>query len=914
MAAQSENPGRPTLYLVDGHSQIYKAFYAIRALSNSKGLPTNAIYGFVQILHRLIESRKPDYMAVVFDPPGPVFRCQIYADYKANRQAQPEDLSTQIPWIKRVLAEMQLPALEMEGYEADDVIATLAKRARAEGFDVWVVTSDKDLFQVVGPHVRVLRVEPDRDIEIDSAAVRERMGVTPAQIPDFLGLTGDSSDNIPGVPKVGPKTAVGLLERFPTLEEIYNNLLFVPNARIRDLLAAHRDQAMLSKQLATVSDELDLPIPLENLRRRPPNVPGLRALYQELEFRRLLDRLGPVEQEVREAAQATSAAIDVASRTTNYRRIDSADELRAFVHPIAPGRLLAIDTETTGVDPMRAALVGISLSLEPHSAVYIPVGHSFLDARQVPLEAVREILGPVLADPNVPKTGHNLKYDMKILARHGLPLEGIAFDSMLASYLLDPDRTSHGLKTLGHDRLGIEMTRIDELIGKGKKQISLADVEVDRVCPYACCDADVSLQLKHRLEPELDKYGLRPLYENVEMPLLSVLHRMEMIGVRIDREHLLNVSRELASRLSALAREICELAGKSFNIGSPKQVAEVLFQDLGLKPTRQGKTGYSTDVVVLEELSRQGHELPKKILEYRMLDKLKSTYADSLPTMVNPETGRIHTSYNQAVAATGRLSSSDPNLQNIPIRTAEGRMIRSGFIPLVDGHVLLAADYSQIELRILAHFTHDRSLVETYKSGGDIHNLTASRIFGCPADEVGPEMRRVAKVINFGIIYGMSADRLARQLELTRTQARKFMDDYFAVYPGVKAWTAGIAAVAREKGFVTTLSGRRRAIADINSRNYNLRSAAERVAVNTPIQGTAADLMKIAMIAVERRLLKMAVRARMIMQVHDELVFDLPQSEIDPVRAAVTEEMEQAMPLAVPLRVDVKVGKNWEEV
>jgi len=918
MATESKSGGRPTLYIVDGHSQIYKAFYGIRALSTSKGVPTNAIYGFVQILHRLVESRRPDYMAIVFDTPAPCFRHELYPAYKANRQAQPEDLSAQIPWIKRILGEMRLGVLEQDGFEADDVIATLARAGRSQGFDVWIVTADKDLFQLVGPHVRVLRMEPDRELEIDAQGVREKMGVPPEQIPDLLGLVGDSSDNIPGVPKVGPKTGVALLERFPTVEEIYRNIDFIPNERLRGLLAPHAQTALLSKRLATVKDDLPLAVRLEDLKRRECNVAGLRAIYEELELRRLLERLnalqpaGAVEPPPPDAPAVAFAAV-VVERRTDYRPIVTPDDLAAYVARIRPGQWLAIDTETSELDVMRASLVGLSLALEPHAAVYIPVGHQTLAAAQTPLAAVREILGPVLADPAVPKTGHNLKFDMKILARNGMRLEGIRFDTLLASYLLDPDRASHGLKVLGRDRLGIAMEEISELIGKGKKQISLADLEIERVFGYACCDADVSLQLQERLMPELEAKGMRRLMEEIEIPLLGILSRMEMAGVRIDREHLANVSREFNARLAGLAREIYDMAGTTFNIGSPRQVAQVLFERLGLKPRKQGKTGYSTDVVVLEQLSREGHPLPKKLLEYRMLDKLKTTYCDSLPTMVNPATGRIHTNYNQAVAATGRLSSSDPNLQNIPIRTPEGRLIRRGFLPLEDGHVLMAADYSQIELRVLAHFTRDASLVGAFQSGRDIHNLTASRIFGCPADEVGEEMRRVAKLINFGIIYGMSADRLARQLEISRTQARKFIDDYFAVYPGVRAWTHEIVSLAREQGFVTTLAGRRRAIADIQSRNHNLRQAAERVAVNTPIQGTAADLMKVAMIAVERRLRRMGGRAQMIMQVHDELIFDLPESEVQNVRTAVAEEMESAMALDVPLRVDVKIGRNWEE-
>ncbi|KPL12255.1 hypothetical protein AMJ85_01450, partial [candidate division BRC1 bacterium SM23_51] len=676
MARESQSDGRPTLYLVDGHSHLYKAFYGVRGLSTSRGLPTNAIFGFVQMLHRLIESRQPDYIAVVFDTPAPSFRSEIYAPYKANRPAQPEDLSVQIPWIKRILGEMRLAVLEQEGYEADDVIATLAMRGRDCELDVWIVSSDKDLFQLVGPQVRVLRMEPDSHVEIDAAAVRQRMGVGPEQIADLLGLMGDKSDNIPGVPRVGEKTAAALLSQFPTVKALYDNLDRVANPRFQRLLEGHHDEALLSKKLATVRCDLRIPVEMDDLRRGEPNIPGLRAIYEELEFRRLLERLEPGEKAADSEKPAATAAtppglkaegaVRRAPPARDYCTLDDEGRLRELVATIKPDCWLAVDTETSAVDPMRAELVGISLSTDANAAVYIPIGHRVLGSRQLDLDRVREILGPILADPAIPKTGQNLKYDLKILARHGMQLEGIAFDTLLASYLLNPDRRGHGLKTLGRERLGIAMTDIQELIGRGKKQRSMAEIEIERVGPYACADADVALQLTHLLRGELREQGLEELFERIELPLMAVLNRMEMAGVRIDSEHFAALSAELGSRLAALASEVHEIAGKPFNISSPKQVREILFHDLGLKPSRQTKTGYSTDVSVLEQLSREGNILPRKILDHRVLEKLKTTYADTLPEMVNPQTGRIHTSYNQAVAATGRLSSSEPNLQNIP--------------------------------------------------------------------------------------------------------------------------------------------------------------------------------------------------------------------------------------------------------
>jgi len=920
------------LYLVDGHSLLYKAFYAVRGLSTSRGLPTNAIFGFIQMLNRLVESRRPDFLAVVFDPPGPSFRNEMYPDYKANRPAQPEDLSVQIPWVKRVLAEMRLPVLELPGFEADDVIATLATHGRAANLDVWIVSSDKDLFQLVEPRVRVLKMDPDAETEIDADGVRQRMGVGPEQIPDLLGLMGDSSDNIPGVPKVGEKTAAAVLAQFPTVEALYENLSRVANPRFQRLLEGHRDEALLSKRLATVRRDLPVSVEIGDLQRQEANVGGLRAIYEELEFRRLADRLEKAKDEggrmkaeektpilagegLENSIHPSSFLLHPSERRVDYRVLDDETKLRDFVAAIPSGSLLAVDTETSAVDPMRADLVGISLSVAPNAAAYIPIGHRLLAAQQLPLEAASKIVGPVLADPAIPKTGQNLKYDLKILLRHGIQLEGIVFDTLLASYLLDPDRASHGLKSLARDQLGIAMTTIEELIGpRGKQQLSMADVEIERAAPYACADADVAFQLTDLLGRELREQRLDKVFREIELPLMRILNEMEMTGVRIDRRHFAALSVELDARLQALVREIHDMAGKTFNVSSPKQVARILFEDMGLKPARAGKTGYSTDVNVLEQLSREGNLLPRKILDYRALEKLKTTYADTLPQMVNPRTGRIHTSYNQAVAATGRLSSSEPNLQNIPIRTSEGRLIRRGFIPLEDGHVLLAADYSQIELRILAHVTRDPSLVEAFRTGQDIHRLTASRVFGCKPEDVTDDMRAQAKVVNFGIIYGMSAHGLAQQLEISRTQAGKFIDDYFAAHPGVRRWTEEIVASARDNGYVTTLSGRRRTIANIASRNNNLRQAAERVAINTPIQGTAADMIKLAMIAVDRRLRAMKSRARMIMQVHDELIFDLPEAEAEKLGRAVREEMENAMPLDVPLKVDVKVGRNWEEV
>ncbi len=888
-----------TLYIIDGHSQVFKAYHAIQNLSTSTGIPTNAVFGFCQILHALLRNYAPEYVAVAFDRPEPTF-----ADYKANRPAPPADLPQQMESIHRILDAMRIPYFEVPGFEADDVIATLTRRARENGFEVVIVTSDKDLFQLVGDGVKILKLEPNGETWFDREAVKEKMGVTPEQMLDFLAMVGDASDNIPGIPRVGPKTAATLLEEFGSLDAILENIDRI-KGKTREYVEAGRKSALLSRQLVALNQDVPLEINWEDLRRKEPDRERLAEIYRELEFRQFLQEILSQTEPQRRTTQA------------NYHAVFDAEELAQFCREARQAGHLAIDTETDSLDALQANLVGISLAYRPHEAIYVPVGHhrSLLQEggqHQLSIDAIYEALDPLLRDRAVLKIGHNLKFDRKILVKYGFVFEGRSSDTLIASYLLNPDKRSHGLKNLALDWLGVDMTPIDELIGSGKDQITFDEVEIERAAQYAAADADMTLQLWEKLEPRLRDAGLAELFEKLEMPLIEVLIDMELTGVRIDVKHFRALAVELEGRLEQLRAQICKLAGTTFNPASPKQVAEVLFEKLGLHPTRRGRKAYSTDVEVLEELASQ-HELPRLILEFRQLDKLKNTYVDVLPRMVNPVTGRVHTTYNQTMAATGRLTSSDPNLQNIPVRTELGRSIRRGFLPSTDAHVLLSADYSQIELRILAHVSQDPELVKAFLDDVDVHALTGSKIFGCAAEEVTPEQRDQAKVVNFGIIYGMSAQGLSQRLKIPLDQAKQFIEQYFSAYRGVKAWIDATLEQARRLGYVTTLAGRRRYLADINSQNYNSRMAAERMAVNAPIQGSSADMIKMAMLDIHGWLRASELETRMVLQVHDELIFDVPQDELESVIPEIRRRMETAMPLCVPVRVDVKWGRNWAE-
>jgi len=888
----SDQPQR--LFLIDGSSYIYRAYFAIRHLSNSQGMATNAIYGFTNMLLKVIRELKPDQLAVIFDSKGPTFRKEIYPDYKANRAAMPEDLVPQIPYIKRVVQAFNLPGIEMPGYEADDIIATLAKKFSAEGMEVTVVTGDKDLMQIVDDHIQLLDTMKDK--VYGPAEVTERFGGAD-KVVEVQALSGDSSDNIPGVPGIGEKTAKMLIDEYGDVETLLANLDQLKGKR-RENLENYADLARLSKKLVTLVDNLDLEVDDHTFTLAEPDREALTELFKECEFYKLLQEF----------------SIDTKDRaeSAGYRAVLTESDLDELVAALEQSERFAFDTETTSLDAMRADLVGLSFAVTAGEAWYVPVGHHYLGMpEQLPLDRVLEAVRPLLASPRQLKIGQNLKYDILVLARAGVEVSGPIYDTMLASYLANPATRSHGMDNLAAELLNYHTISYSEVAGSGKKQIGFEEVEVEKATTYAAEDADITLRLYEKLVPMVTEQHQDGLLNDVEMPLLQILAGMERAGIRINPEFLGGLSADMEKKLAVLEAEIHQLAGGPFNIGSPKQLGEVLFENLGLPKGKKTKTGWSTDVEVLNKLA-EDHEIAAKILDYRSLMKLKGTYTDALPKLIHPETGRIHTSFNQAVTATGRLSSSDPNLQNIPIRTEEGRRIREGFIPS-DGCVLLSADYSQVELRILAHMADEPALKEAFARGEDIHRSTASEVLGLFPEMVTDEQRRAAKAINFGVVYGISAFGLAKQLGINRREAQQFIDTYFERYPGIRTFMDTCIAEAREKMYVTTLLGRRCAIPEINSKNGAVRGYAERNAINYPVQGSAADIIKLAMVKIAARLGKEGLKARMLLQVHDELVFDVPQAELEKVSALVISEMQGAVDLTVPLLVEVGSGRNWRE-
>jgi len=888
----SDQPQR--LFLIDGSSYIYRAYFAIRHLSNSQGMATNAIYGFTNMLLKVIRELKPDQLAVIFDSKGPTFRKEIYPDYKANRAAMPEDLVPQIPYIKRVVQAFNLPGIEMPGYEADDIIATLAKKFSAEGMEVTVVTGDKDLMQIVDDHIQLLDTMKDK--VYGPAEVTERFGGAD-KVVEVQALSGDSSDNIPGVPGIGEKTAKMLIDEYGDVETLLANLDQLKGKR-RENLENYADLARLSKKLVTLVDNLDLEVDDHTFTLAEPDREALTELFKECEFYKLLQEF----------------SIDTKDRaeSAGYRAVLTESDLDELVAALEQSERFAFDTETTSLDAMRADLVGLSFAVTAGEAWYVPVGHHYLGMpEQLPLDRVLEAVRPLLASPRQLKIGQNLKYDILVLARAGVEVSGPIYDTMLASYLANPATRSHGMDNLAAELLNYHTISYSEVAGSGKKQIGFEEVEVEKATTYAAEDADITLRLYEKLVPMVTEQHQDGLLNDVEMPLLQILAGMERAGIRINPEFLGGLSADMEKKLAVLEAEIHQLAGGPFNIGSPKQLGEVLFENLGLPKGKKTKTGWSTDVEVLNKLAEE-HEIAAKILDYRSLMKLKGTYTDALPKLIHPVTGRIHTSFNQAVTATGRLSSSDPNLQNIPIRTEEGRRIREGFIPS-DGCVLLSADYSQVELRILAHMADEPALKEAFARGEDIHRSTASEVLGLFPEMVTDEQRRAAKAINFGVVYGISAFGLAKQLGINRREAQQFIDTYFERYPGIRTFMDTCIAEAREKMYVTTLLGRRCAIPEINSKNGAVRGYAERNAINYPVQGSAADIIKLAMVKIAARLGKEGLKARMLLQVHDELVFDVPQAELEKVSALVISEMQGAVDLTVPLLVEVGSGRNWRE-
>jgi DNA polymerase-1 len=891
-----------TLLLVDGSSYLYRAFHALPALTNSKGVPTGAVYGIVNMLKRVLAERDPDYVAVVFDAKGRTFRDDLYAEYKATRPPMPDELRVQVQPIRDLVDALGIPLLEVGGVEADDVIGTLARQASTAGVRTIMSTSDKDMAQLVDDQVTMVNTMDGGALDADG--VEAKFGVPPARIVDYLALIGDTSDNVPGVPKVGPKTAAKWLREFGSLDAVVARAGEI-KGKVGESLREHLEQIPRSRDLVTIRCDVDLDVGVQDLERRPADNERLRALYAELEFKTwLAEVLGSEE----------GAAAAGATAPGEYETVLDDAALEAWLAELESAELFAFDTETTSLDYMQAQVVGVSFAVEPGRAAYVPLAHDYAGApAQLDREAVLARLKPLLEDPGRAKVGHNLKYDMSVLARHGVRLEGVRFDTMLESYVIDSTATRHDMDSLALKYLGHRTIHYEDVAGKGRGQLRFDQVALEEAAPYAAEDADVTLRLHRTLWPRLQGEGrLAALFTDIEMPLVPVLSRMERTGVKVDARLLAQQSAEIAERLAELEEAAYREAGGSFNLGSPKQLQEILFERLELPVIAKTPKGQpSTAESVLQELAHD-HALPHLILEHRALAKLRSTYLDALPGRIDPDTGRVHTSYHQAVASTGRLSSSEPNLQNIPVRRPEGRRVRKAFVAQ-EGFRLLAADYSQIELRIMAHLSGDEGLREAFAGGEDVHRATAAEVFGVTREEVSEEQRRNAKAINFGLIYGMSAFGLGRQLGIGRAEAQEYVDLYFSRYPGVKAYMDHTRETARERGFVETVYGRRLYLPEINSRNAQRRQYAERTAINAPMQGTAADIIKRAMLRVDGWLEKEGIEARMIMQVHDELVLEVAQGAVETVREGVATRMREAADLEVALEVDTGVGSNWDE-
>ncbi|MCS6802123.1 MAG: DNA polymerase I [Chloroflexota bacterium] len=934
---------RPGLFLLfDGHALVHRAYHAMPPLTVQRtGEPSGAVFGVATMLLRLLADYQPSYLAFAFDLPAPTFRHAEYADYKANRPAGDPDLRAQIPRVRQLVTAFGIPYYEAEGYEADDIIGTLSRQIEERGLDTIIVTGDQDTFQLIDDHISVLtsRKGFTDTVLYTPAAIRERYGIAPHQIPDLKALVGDPSDNLKGVPGIGEKTAAKLLQQFGSVEGILDHLEEVTPTRIREALAAHRDNVLFSKRLATIVRDAPVTLDLDASAVGPFDLAKITEFFREMEFRSLLGRvqtLPGLSERARSEVQLAMfpAAAQAAGSAPPPTIVRTEADLERLERILASAEEIVLDTETDSREAMQARLVGIALlPLPGDEAFYIPVGHvdgpalqvvpakhgpaaallaPSAAAGQLPLDLVVARLKPVMADPAKPKIAHNGKYDLIVLAEHGVEVAGLRFDTMIAAYLLN--ERALGLKELAAAKLGMEMTPISDLIGKGAKQISMAEVAIEPAAAYAARDVIATARCRDVLAREIEAQGLSQLFYDIEMPLVPVLAAMERCGIAVDTALLRSLSRELAEKILELEAAIYSSVGHRFNINSTQQLGAVLFEELKLPSARRTKTGYSTDAQVLEEL-RGLHPVVEQILEYRQLTKLKATYVDALPALINPKTGRIHTNFNQTVARTGRLSSSEPNLQNIPVRTPLGRRIRQAFIAGRPGAVLLSADYSQIELRVLAHMSRDPRLVEAFERGEDIHAATAAAIFRVPLEDVTPDQRRVAKTTNFGIIYGISDFGLAERTELSRKEAAEFIRTYFETYPGIKEYLERTKAEARQ-GRVQTLTGRYQLFSEreILSPNPSVRGAAERTAINMPIQGTAADIIKIAMIRLHEELRRREIDCGLLLQVHDELVLEIDEHRLKEVAALVREVMEHAFPLSVPLQVEVKAGKNWDEM
>jgi len=920
---------RPDLVLVDGSSYLYRAFHALPPFSNSRGEPTGAVFGVLNMLAKFLKDYDPERIAVVFDAPGKTFRDDLFAEYKAHRPPMPDDLRSQIQPLFDAVRAQGLPILRETGVEADDVIGTLACQAAKEGMTVLISTGDKDMAQLVEPKITCINTMSGTVLDRDG--VKAKFDVFPEQIIDYLALVGDSSDNIPGIDKVGPKTAAKWLGQYTTLDKLIADAANV-SGKVGENLRAGLGTLELARKLATIRTDLTLPVTLDELKRKPPDVDALRTLYSRLELRSLLKQLDGGAPGASSTAPDAPAATDqpavagapaaagisdgaqiIAAAPRHYETITTEARLDDWLKKLEAAELFAFDTETTSLEYMKAEIVGVSFAVSPGAAAYLPLRHDYAGAPdQLDRDASLTKLKPLLESEKHAKVGHHLKYDAHVLANHGIRLAGMRYDSMLESYVWNSVAIRHDMDSAAERYLGIRTIHYEDVAGKGAKQIAFSQVSVDKAAEYSSEDSDVTLRLHQVLWPQISSVpALKALYEECEQPLVPVLMRMEEHGVLLDRQMLRTQSSELGKRLMELLAEAHKEAGAPFNLDSPKQLGNILFEKMQLPVVRKTPTGQpSTAEDVLEELA-EAYALPRLILEHRNLSKLKSTYTDKLPEQINPRTGRVHTSYHQAVAATGRLSSQDPNLQNIPIRTPEGRRIRQAFVA-PEGHVLLAADYSQIELRIMAHLSQDDGLLGAFASDKDIHQATAAEVFGAPLDSVTADQRRSAKAINFGLIYGMSAFGLAKQLGIPRNAAQEYIDLYFARYPGVKRYMEETRAQAKAQGYVETVFGRRLYLPDINARNKQFQQAAERAAINAPMQGTAADIIKRAMISVDR-MCTADSGARIIMQVHDELVLEVERSKVAGVTEAVQRHMMAAADLRVPLKVDVGTGSNWDE-
>jgi DNA polymerase-1 len=906
------SPKKPKLFLIDGSALAYRSYFAFikNPLSNSKGEITSTAYGFTRVLMQILDVEKPDYFAVVFDTPKPTFRHELYQAYKGTRQKMPVEMADTLPRVREIIEAFNIPILEIPGYEADDIIGTLAKMAEGAGLHSFLMTGDKDFMQLVTPNTWIYNFKKGSDEpEItDSAGVVAKMGVPPERIIDLLSLMGDSSDNVPGAKGIGPVMAKKLIHQFGSVEKILAGVDQISANVARESLQENRALVELSKALVTIQTNVPLGLELEALKSQEGNSEKLLSLFKELEFKGFTERF-------------TTKTLPV---QIDYRILKTINEVETLVQDLRNAGAFTLDLETTALDPLLAEIVGFSFCYQSGLAYYIPVKSSPLTgtteslfstenkAISLDVAAVLKRLRPLLEDPTLKKCGQNIKYDLLVLSNYDLQVQGVTFDTMVASYVLNPEGRQHNLDSLALEYFDYTKVPTSDLIGKGKNQITMAEVPVEKVGFYACEDADMTQRLKEKFEPLLHQNELIELFENIEMPLVDVLLEIERVGVSIDAKFLAEMAVRFDEEMLIILKEIEYQAGARINLNSPKQLSDLLFNKLKLPPARRTKTGYSTDVTVLETLAKH-HDLPRKIVDYRQLSKLQSTYVTALPKMINPRTRRIHTSYNQTVTVTGRLSSSDPNLQNIPIRTEQGREIRRAFVPKDAQHVFVDADYSQIELRIMAHLSKDETLMNSFLQDEDIHLRTAALILNLPPAEVTSEQRRQAKAINFGIIYGMGAFGLASRLDISQAEAQSFINEYFLKYPGVKKYMDACIQEARKKGYVITLLGRRRRLPEILSDNRQRREFAERTAINTPIQGTAADLIKIAMINLHHRIQREKLATRMIMQVHDELVFEVPLSELETAKKMIGEEMEGAIKLDVPIKADLGVGKNWLE-